>query len=197
MLCRFSRTVVLTVALLLTGAGMAHASIQLSFDPSSQTVFLGNTVSVDLKVSGLGGGVSPALGGFQFNILYDPTIIKATSVTFGLDLGDPGASEALISSDVTAAGSASLAEVSLLPSPALLALQPATFTMATLVFQTKSVGTSPLSYDSVLLSDEAANVLSFSPMTGSITVVSPEPGFGAMVGAVLVVIGIRFRACRK
>jgi hypothetical protein len=194
---RFFRNLALAIPLLLALAGTAPAEIVLSFNPVAQTVFLPNTVSVDLVVSGLGGGVSPGLGGFQFNILYDPTIVQATDVTFGLDLGDPGVFEALTSSDVTSPGSASLAETSLLVSSDLLALQPSSFVMATIDFQTVGPGTSLLSYDSVVLSDESGNILPFSAATGSITVLTPEPALGGAVGALLLAaIAVRFRATR-
>src|SRR5947209_6619019 len=110
MLQGFSCRLALTIPLILACAGAAHAAVVLSFVPGAQTGPGPNTASVDLVVSGLGGGVSPALGGFQFNILYDPSIILANTVTFGLNLGDPGLVEALTSSDVTTAGFISLAE---------------------------------------------------------------------------------------
>ena len=186
MLNRFFLKLALAIPMLLAGAGAAHATILLSFNPSAQTVLLPNTVSVDLVVSGLGGGVSPALGGFQFNILYNPGIVHATDATFGLDLGDPGAFEALTSSDVSSPGAASLSEISLLTSSDLVAGEPASFVLATLDFQTVGGGTTPLSFDSVVLSDESGNILSFNASPGSITVLTPEPAFGGAAGVLLV-----------
>ena len=178
----------LMIPMLLAGAGGARATILLSFNPSAQTVLLPNTVSVDLVVSGLGGGVSPALGGFQFNILYNPAIVLATDASFGLDLGDPAAFEALTSSEVSSPRSASLSEISLLASSDLLALQPSSFVLATLDFQTVGGGTTPLSFDSVVLSDESGNILSFNASTGSITVLTPEPAFGGAIGVLLLAV---------
>ena len=172
--------------MLVACAGTSRAGVVLSFDPATQTVMMPATASVNLVVSGLGGGVSPGLGGFQFNILYDPIIVLALDVTFGLDLGDPGLFEALTTSDVTSPGSASLAEISLLAPTDLLAMQSSSsFVMATIDFQTVGAGTTLLNYDSVVLSDESGNKLAFSAAAGSITVLAPEPTLGSIVGGLL------------
>ncbi|RLI05657.1 hypothetical protein DRO22_02445, partial [Candidatus Bathyarchaeota archaeon] len=55
----------------------------IGFEPVSQTVPVGESVSVDLVISGLGDGTSPSLAGFDLFIEYDPTILALSDVSFG------------------------------------------------------------------------------------------------------------------
>jgi len=47
----------------------------IGFEPGSQIVPVGESVSVNLVISGLGDGESPSLAGFDLFIEYDPTIL--------------------------------------------------------------------------------------------------------------------------
>jgi hypothetical protein len=183
---------VVLIFILLAIPSAARANVLLSFNPNSQTVPLPDTAAVDLIVSGLGGGSSPALGGFEFNILYDSSIVAATDVSFGLNLGDPNAGQAIAIADTSVTGVLSIAEVSLLSPSDLVMKQPSSFAMATIEFQSISGGTTLLDYDSVVLSDEIGNILPFSAGAGSITVASiPEPSSIVLLTLLLAPIALR------
>jgi hypothetical protein len=68
-------------------AGAAPISF-FSLDPSSQSASLGSTVSLGLDVSGLGNGT--ALGTYNFDIGFDPTVLAYSNVTFGTELDPDG-----------------------------------------------------------------------------------------------------------
>jgi hypothetical protein len=72
--------IVIAVLLLFTTASQA---ITLSFDLVTQYVLLGDPVDVELVISGLGDYTAPSLSAFDLNIIYDPTILSMTAVTFG------------------------------------------------------------------------------------------------------------------
>jgi hypothetical protein len=73
-------------ALVLLTAAPASAAPILSVSPSSQTVTVGQTFSVDFLISGV-----TDLYSFQFGIAYDPTIIGFLGVTEGSFLSNAGA----------------------------------------------------------------------------------------------------------
>lgn len=69
--------------------GTASAAV-VSFSPSSQNVALGDSVSVDLRISGLENDI---LSAFDLDISFDDSILAFQSFTFGtgLDVFDFGA----------------------------------------------------------------------------------------------------------
>jgi len=168
----FGPVVVATLAALLA-AGPAHA-VGLGFAPSSQTVAVGDAVSVDVVISGLGAGLAPSLGAFDLDVTFDPLLLAPTGVTFGLFLGDPALGDAL-AAFVLAPGVVDLAEVSFLAPADLDALQPAAFTLATLTFATLAAGTSPLAFAQAVLDDAFAVRLATDTAGGSITALAASP----------------------
>src|SRR6185295_6688986 len=67
----------------------AVAAINISLEPTPQTINVGDPATMDLVVSGLGNLSAPSLGAFDFDLSYNPAIISAVSLTFGTDLGTP------------------------------------------------------------------------------------------------------------
>lgn len=68
-------------------AGSANAAIALSFTPSSSHINVGDLVSIDVSISGLGAQV---LSGYDLNFLYDASVLNWGSITiyqspFGTD----------------------------------------------------------------------------------------------------------------
>ena len=51
---------------------LSALAITIGFEPVSQIVPVGESVGVNLVISGLGDGESPSLGGFDLFIEYDP-----------------------------------------------------------------------------------------------------------------------------
>jgi len=68
------------------------------------------------------------------------------------------------------------AEVSLLLPAELDALQPASFDLATLAFDTLAGGISSLTFSQVVLADAFGGTLTASVSSGNINVAVPEPG---------------------
>ena len=171
-------------------------AVTISLDPVSQTIDVGGTATVDLNISGLGDLAAPSLGAFFVEITFDDTILDFESEVYGILLGstDPLDFETDIVTTV-GVGSVSLDEISFLFDFELDALQPDSFTLATLTFTGDSVGTSALAFGTVELVDAPeSGLLDHSLVTASITVQSPasapEPGtillllsgFGVLVG---------------
>jgi hypothetical protein len=168
-LVRFGLAVALSGLL---GTPPARA-ISLDFVPASQTVGTG-PLSVDVAVSGLGAGIPPSVGAFDLDVSFDPLVLAPISVTFGSFLGDVTLGEALTSFTLSP-GVVDLAEVSLLLPVELDALQPASFTLATLAFNTLSTGTSPLTFSQALVDDAFAVRVAADPSNGNVTVEATGP----------------------
>lgn len=165
-----TRLRILALAVLLTGSTIGTAA-QLSFSPSAATILEGDTLAVDLEISGLGDFASPSLGAFKTDILFDDAILDFDSVVYGALLGDPDPLS--FETDIvttTGAGLVTLDEFSFLFDFELDALQPETFSLATLNFTGQAVGTSALTFGDVDLSDAVGNTLSPTLNTGSIQV---------------------------
>lgn len=164
------RTTLLTAILALGITHSALAAVNVSVLPGSQTLSPGGSASVDLMISGLSG---TTLGGFFFDLQYDPTVLSASSVLFGDKLNSvPGSPQQF--SDISTPGLIHLDEVSFEDPGWLASHQPDTFSLATLSFSGLAEGTSPLDFMSgSSLSDEEGNAIaSFQLVNGSLTVKS-------------------------
>jgi len=187
---RIRNTLLIACFLGLWCAGAAFAvPLTLSFVPVSQTVSQG-PIFVHVKISGFGPGTATAVGDFDLTVSYDPSIVTATGVTFGLALGDETAFEALTAADwFTTPGVIDFAEVSLLDSLDLEARQApllATgFVLAQLIFEPAVLGTTPLNFTKSIAGDSSGtNIAPLATETGSITVVAvPEPSSFALMAA--------------
>jgi len=148
---RYIRMIICTLLL----AGLLICSpaqaITVTVDPVAQDVSLGNQAIVDVIIYGYapGGGVNVAIGAFDFDIDYDPSILGFASLAFGSSLGNP-TTEAITSFfNNGGAGVLNITEVSLLTHSALYATQGQawpddSFIAATLTFNALGSGTSPL-----------------------------------------------------
>jgi hypothetical protein len=184
----------LTAAALLLGSGLSTA-VELSIAPPSSSLQQGDSVSVDLIASGLGNFASDSLGAFFTEILFDDTILDFLSASYGPFLGDPA--DPIETSILTTAGvgSVGLDEFSFLLDFELDALQPDTFTLATLTFSGQALGTSALSFGTVDLSDAVGNTLVPTALnTGSIQVTAaPIPATAALMLPFAFLLARRFR----
>ena len=175
-------------------AGSASQAQVLTLYPASQTVGLGGTVSVEVRISGLAAGQAPSLGGFNFDLHYDNSKLSFRSIDFGdprlgdqLDFGQ-GSS---YSADTTTAGIVRQLGISFALADVLDPQQAADFTLSTVTFSGVAQGTALLSFADVFLSDADALDLPVTlppdtnpPTTLSITVV-PEPRDYVMVSGLL------------
>lgn len=115
-------------------APVAHA-VLLRLQPDVTTASTGDTVSLDLVVSGLGDFSPDSLGAFDVYVNYDATVLSFTDYSLGTLLGDISAFTALDFSAASTAGVVNLSEVSLLLAANLDALQPDEFTLGALNFE--------------------------------------------------------------
>lgn len=166
-------------------------AVTIGLVPGSQTVGVGLPASVDVVVSGFGVGLGPSLGAFDLDVSYDDSILAATGVTFGPFLGDPGLGEAILGFDVSVPGLVDFFEVSLLLPFELDVLQPGSFPLATISFDTVGVGASSLSFSEAVLGDAFGQPLDVtSAQPGSIRVV-PEPASWNLLLAGLALVAQR------
>ena len=169
------------------------ATPTIGFNPLSQTVSVGSTVTVDLVVSGLADNAAPSLGTFDLNVNFDPSILTFNGAIFGSQLDLFGLGD--ISFATLGVGTVNLFELSLESAADLDNLQAGAFILAILSFNALSTGTSPLDVSVNALGDSLGNPLSADLVSGSITSLGtsvPEPSTLALVGLALFAL-TRFR----
>lgn len=127
----------------------AHAAL-LEIQPGSVFATTGDSISLDVVVSGLGNFGPDSLGAFDVSIGFDPFVFSFTSYTLGGYLGDIGLLEALDVGFGDVGGAVNVAEVSLLSALDLDALQPGAFTLATLNFDVLDLAVGAVTQLSVL-----------------------------------------------
>jgi hypothetical protein len=148
----------------------AVAAVSLTLEPSPQSINVGDPASMDLVVSGLGNLSPPSLGGFDFDLTFNASVLAANPIVFGNKLNTvPGFGFFTIDNVV---GQLHLDEVSLETAAFLNANQPGSFTLATLGFTGLFPGgISGIGFSFASLSDEQGqSVSAFSTTGGSIEV---------------------------
>ena len=166
-------------------AALPASAITIEFNPSSQSVNVGSTTTVDLIISGLGGGAAPSLGTFDLDIGFDSSILSFNSATFGNQLDLFGLGD--INSVTPGVGTINLFELSLESAADLDSLQAGAFTLATLSFTALSDGSSALSISVNALGDALGDPLQAELIAGSINGIRnvnavPEPSSLLLVG---------------
>ncbi len=145
MSCTFFKTLLVGGLLAFFGLFATHASaVTLNLLPASSIATPGDTVTLDLVISGLTAGGPDSLGDFDIDIRFDTGALSLVGYSLGAFLGDLGLGEATDFSLGDLGGLVNVAEVSLLePSsngcvfcvpPYLDDIQPASFTLATFNF---------------------------------------------------------------
>ncbi len=184
---------IILISLSMLMASYARA-VSLALDPSLQTVGVGDVVSLDLTISGLGDFVPTSLGAFVTEITFDPNVLAFTDVVFDVFLGDPADPlETSTVVDTSTPGVVVLDEFSLLLDVELDALQPASFALADLTFTGRNVGSSAIAFGLIDLSDAAfpASSLPAESLTTASVVVTPEPASWLLWGtSALILLGL-------
>lgn len=181
-------------ALYLLSMATLAGAVTLSLEPSASTVKAGDTISLDLMISGLGDYNGDSLGDFDLEVMFDSAIVSFDGYSLAGYLGDPGWFEAIdYSFGEFAPGRVGLTEVSLLSPAELDALQPGSFSLATLDFAVSSLakGTSTLiSVGPVLaLGDGYGDPLALEATNDAAISVVPEPLSLVLLGMGLVALG--------
>lgn len=168
------KRLICTSAFLLMAARLASAD--LYFQPQFSTVNTGDGITIDVMYSGV---VSPWVGAYDIDIGYDPALLDVSAVAWpdnflGVSLRDA----------VFGSGTVNVAETSLASVADLAAAQSGNnpIRLFELLFiGGPGLGTSPLTFDRLMLADGNAGVLGAgNTPAGSITVTGkgavPEPG---------------------
>ena len=120
------------------------SAITLSFSPSSETVFVGDSFDVDVVVSGLSAS-NEIVSQFDLDVLYDPSVLSATGIQFSGNLGVVDIDTVTVTD--FSLGFVDLFESSFLSNLELELLQPDdSMTLATLSFVSVSEGMSLLTF---------------------------------------------------
>lgn len=143
----------------------------ISITPSTQTVNVGDTVNVDLQISGLGLGTAPSLGIFDIDFGFDPSLLAFSSALYGngLDVLGLGSWQAT-TPDI---GTINLFELSFDTVDDLNSLQADSFILASLSFNALASGSGPLTLTLNSLGDANGDNLSVALSGASVTVENP------------------------
>jgi len=163
-------------------------AVTLSLVPSLPVINVHDTSTVDLKIAGLGDFMPPSLGGFLVTVTFDDSILAFDSVLYGAFLGDPSnpAETDIVTTVIVGSKSVSFDEVSLLFDFELDALQPGSFSLATLRFRGIRSGTSTVGYDVIDLSDAVGSTMVDLTFESASIQVVPEPGTVLLLSSGLV-----------
>jgi hypothetical protein len=181
--------VILVSLLLLAEQGNA---LTLSLEPNTQMIVPTGTTTVDIIASDLGNFAPASIGAFLLEIIFDDSIVSFDAVEYGSFLGD--SMDSFDTNIVTTAGFGfvELDELSFLFDSELDALQPDSFSLATLTFSGRTLGTSTIGFGFADVSDAVGASLVPTLLVPSEIVVTavPLPGALLLMTSGLVVGGI-------
>ncbi|MDA8140843.1 MAG: cohesin domain-containing protein [Desulfobacteraceae bacterium] len=187
------------------GIASTAMAISIGFSPSSQAVEIGDSLTVDVIISGLS-AADEIVSAYDLDVSYDAALLLATGVTFGPYLDDllfPGFA---FQEAILASGLIDLAELSILSDDELALQQGDSLVLATLHFNALALGTSPLTFtfdDENDIKGRKALELYVEALGADVTVTAatqpvPEPSTLLMLGFSLLIPGcIARRRARK
>ena len=170
----------------------AFADAVVSIDPASSTISSGYTVTLDVDISGV-----TDLFGFQFDVLFGPSTLSATSETEGAFLATGGTTFFVggtidnVGGSITNTGNTLIGAISGVDGGG---------TLAVLELMGLAPGTTSVDLANVTLLDSNFNSIGFTTQDASVTVegsvVMPEPSGLLMLGVGLTSLGLILRRRR-
>ena len=129
-------------------------------EPAQSLVDVGETFTITVMIDN-----ADDLGGFEFDLLFTPTVVTVDSVTLGDFLGSTGRTVIPVGPDVdNQAGSASFGAASIGSAPG----PDGTGVLATITLTSQGVGISPLDLDNVVVLDTQANTQTTAVEDGTV-----------------------------
>ncbi len=155
---------------------LALALSSLSFEPSSSTGVVGDTIMVDLVWDGTGGMAPTYLGDFDLDVSYDPSIVSFLGGIIDPDLGVDSFGCFDCAVDGSTAGTVNLFEISFDSVLDVIANQDRLnnrFSLATLSFEGLTDGLSPLTLNGINFGDEFGGGITPTLINGDLTIETP------------------------
>jgi PEP-CTERM motif len=166
----------------------AHAA-PVSVSPTTQSVNVGSTFTLDVDISELGAGSAPSLGVFDFDLGFDTTRLAFQSAVYGTGLDVLGLGS--LQTTTPGAGTVNLFELSLDTIADLDSLQADAFRIVTLTFQALAAGDTSFTLSANAFGDAAGDAL---PVTfgapASVTLVGDTTGGTAPEPASLAILAL-------
>lgn len=189
---KISVTSVCLAGLLACGSAWSAATLQVL--SATSVVEVGETFVVRVRVSGLGEAMTPSIGVYDIDLLYDSAQTSFYDMHFGSGL-DPLGLGSLPEAKETVPGTLNLFELSLDSADDLNVTQPGTFDLASVYFSAMKSGVASFSLSINAIGDADGESLSLDvlpPLSIAITAV-PEPQTVALLLGGLGLVGVAAR----
>jgi hypothetical protein len=174
-------------------------AISIDLVPNLSSLELSDSLTLDARISGLGDASADSLGNYEFDLSYDANLFNFNSIQWGdsvlgnqLDLMGFGS---LQDSDSSVAGLLKLLEVSFELPEDLDQLQAGSFTLFSLLFDTKAIGVGDFTISNLVLGDAYGANLVADSMGARVTVANattvPEPASWLLLLGMLAIVFLR------
>jgi len=178
------KTILAAAALFVfSGCAYADGSAVVSIEPTSSTISVGGTATVDVDISGV-----TDLYGYQFDVLFGASTLSATSETEGGFLATGGTTFFIPGTIDNVGGSVTATADTLIGA---ISGVDGSGTLAVLTFTGLAPGTTSIDLENVFLLDSNFNSIDFTTQDASLTVQgggvpTPEPSGLLLLGVGLI-----------
>jgi hypothetical protein len=175
-------------------ASIANANVILSLDPVNQDAVIGDLLSVNVMISGLGNGEALSLGTFDIDVAFDTSALSFAGYNLGSELGADLFSSTDGSEGVAGprgSGAVNIAEFSFLSSKDLWDYQPGSFVLAELFFVVDAPTTSTLGFTFADLTDVNGDIINIIGINDAEVTGVPAPATLSLMGLALLAMFTR------